>query len=68
MTDKKLFNKADRKFGTKSHTVYQAKFLAKKAYEDSDMDEIKSQLENKWQAFMGHDMKRITKHITNARD
>lgn len=63
LKNKKLFKKADRRFGTKWHAVYQSDFLRKKDFEDSDMGEMKAKLDRKFDEFINSDLPLIEEHF-----
>ncbi|MBW2600065.1 MAG: PD-(D/E)XK nuclease family protein [Deltaproteobacteria bacterium] len=63
LKDKKLFKKADRKFGTKWHAVYQSDFLRKKDFENDDIEDMKAKLDRKLDEFVNGDLPLIEQHF-----
>jgi hypothetical protein len=59
----KLFNKVERKLGTKWHAVYQREFLKKSDYEEKTIDDLKPQIDAKWKEFCEDDLKKIAQYV-----
>lgn len=61
--DKKLFNRAEKRFGKKWHAVYQKIFLSNKDYEGVEIETLYEIIDEKWSKFIENDFPKIEKHI-----
>ncbi|MDG7042438.1 MAG: nuclease, partial [Nitrososphaerota archaeon] len=64
MMDKKLFNKSERKLGSKWLAIYQKEFLKPSDYDESDNLDLEQIISKKFESFIGDDLPKIEKHIT----
>ena len=62
----KLFNKSDRKLGSKWLAIYQKEYLKTSDYEESDVVDLKEDLSKKINSFTTDDLLKIEKHITDS--
>jgi len=57
-----LFNKSSRQLGRKHLAIYQSEYLKKSDYEDTDVEELKTKINKKFNIFIENDLKKIMDH------